>query len=137
MTTDGARLLDGADWAGNIFVEGTWRPGSAGDAAIVEPATGDELGRTGRAGVDDVATAAASAASAQQEWAALPHPARAAVLRKAGDLFGQYADELAEWNVREVGAIRGMAGFALHVAAEECYAAVGAAERLARGADPQ
>ena len=46
-----------------------------------------------------------SAASAQQEWAALPHPARAAVLRKAGDLFGQHADELAEWNVREVGAI--------------------------------
>src|SRR6478735_941415 len=125
MTTDGARLLDGADWAGNIFVEGTWRPGSAGDAPIVEPATGEELGRTGRAGVDDVATAAGSAAGAQQEWAALPHPARAAVLRKAGDLFGQHADELAEWNVREVGAIRGMAGFALHVAAEECYAAAG------------
>ena len=54
------------------------------------------------------------------------------MLRKAGDLFGQHADELAEWNVREVGAIRGMAGFALHVAAEECYAASGLPERLAR-----
>src|SRR3954454_22350434 len=125
MTTDGTRLLDGADWAGNIYAEGGWRPGSAGDAAILEPATGEELGRTGRAGVDDVASAASSAAQAQQEWAALPHPQRAAVLRKAGDLFGQHADELAEWNVREVGAIRGMAGFALHVAAEECYAASG------------
>ncbi len=123
MTT--TTLLDGADWTGNIFVEGTWRPGSAGDAAILEPATGTELGRTGRAGVDDVATAAASAAGAQREWAALPHTQRAAVLRRAGDLFTEHADELAGWNVREVGAVPGMAGFALHVAAEECYASAG------------
>ena len=33
----------------------------------------------------------------------------------------EHAEELAGWNVREVGAIPGMAGFALHVAAEECY----------------
>jgi benzaldehyde dehydrogenase (NAD) len=124
MGTD-TGLLDRADWSGNIYVEGSWRPGSAGDAAVLEPATGAEIGRTGRAGVDDVAAAAASAARAQQEWAALPHPARAAVLRRAGDLFTQHGDELAEWNVREVGAVRGMAGFALHVAAEECYAASG------------
>ena len=26
MTTDGARLLDGADWAGNIFVDGDLAP---------------------------------------------------------------------------------------------------------------
>src|SRR5690348_2827273 len=108
-------LLDRADWVGNIFVDGGWRPGSAGSAPIVEPATAAELGRTGRAGVDDVATAAAAAARVQQEWAALPHPARAAVLRKAGDLFTEHADELAGWNVREVGAVPGMAGFALHV----------------------
>src|SRR3954447_857643 len=124
MGTD-TGLLDGADWSGNIFIEGAWRPGSAGDAAVVEPATGAEIGRTGRAGADDVTAAAASAAQAQQEGPALPRPARAAVLRKAGDLFTQHGDELAEWNVREVGAVRGMAGFALHVAAEECYAASG------------
>ncbi len=118
-------LLDGAPWAGNIFVDGEWRAGSAGDAAIIEPATGAELGRTGRAGPDDVAQAAASAARAQVEWAALPHTERAAVLRRAGDLFGQHAEELAGWNVREVGAVPGMAGFALHVASEECWASAG------------
>ncbi len=120
-----SQLLDGADWAGNIFVDGTWRAGSAGDAAVVEPATGAEIGRTGRAGEDDVAAAAESAAQAQEEWAALPHPQRAAVLRKAGDLFGRHAEELSGWNVREVGAVPGMAGFALHVAAEECYTSAG------------
>ncbi len=135
MTT--ATLLDGADWAGNIFVGGSWRPGSAGDAPIIEPATGEELGRTGRAGVDDVATAAASAAEAQRDWAALPHTQRAAVLRKAGDLFTEHGDELGGWNVREVGAVPGMAGFALHVAAEECYAAAALTGRSARRADPE
>jgi benzaldehyde dehydrogenase (NAD) len=72
---------------------------------------------------DDVARASAAAVAAQKEWAALPHPARAAVLRKAGDLVAQYADEVTGWNIREVGAIPGMAGFSLHVAQEECFAA--------------
>src|SRR3954447_7395413 len=124
MGTD-TGLLDGADWSGNIFIEGAWRPGSAGDAAVVEPATGAEIGRTGRAGADDVTAAAASAAQAQQEWAALPHPARAAVLRKAGHLVTPHGDELAQCTGPAGGPVPGMAGFALHVAAEECYAASG------------
>ena len=123
--TRGASLLDGADWTGNIFVDGTWRAGGGGDAPVLEPATGAELGRTGRADVGDVTAAAASAARAQEEWAALPHTARAAVLRRAGDLFSAHAEELSGWNVREVGAVPGMAGFALHVAAEECYTSAG------------
>ena len=123
MTTAGTRLLDGADWAGNIFVEGTWRPGSAGDAAIVEPATGEELGRTGRAGVDDVATAAGSAARPSRSGRRCRTPRAPRCCARQATCSAQYADELAEWNVREVGAIPGMAGFALHVAAEECYAA--------------
>ncbi|HSO91016.1 MAG TPA: aldehyde dehydrogenase family protein, partial [Arthrobacter sp.] len=59
----------------------------------------------------------------QKEWAALPHPARAAVLRKAGQLWEQYAGEIGGWNTREVGAIPPLAGFALHVTAAECYEA--------------
>ncbi|MBB4774887.1 benzaldehyde dehydrogenase [Actinomadura livida] len=116
-------LLDSVDWQGNIFKNGAWTPGHGGDYAVVEPATGGELGRMGQAAPKDVAEAAASAAEAQREWAALPHPARAAVLRKAGDLWQRHAEEISGWNVREVGAVPGMAGFALHVASEECYEA--------------
>ena len=116
-------LLEGVDWRGNIFLSGGWVPGRGGDYAVVEPATGAELGRMGRAGVEDVARAAQVAARAQQEWAALPHPARAAVLRRAGDLWQEHAEEISWWNVREVGAVPGMAAFSLHVAAEECYEA--------------
>ncbi|MDH2416310.1 benzaldehyde dehydrogenase [Nocardioides sp. CER19] len=116
-------LLDSVDWQGHIFKNGVWQEGKSGAYAVIEPATGNELGQMGAASAEDVAEAAAFAADAQREWAALPFTARAAVMRKAGDLWKEHADEVAEWNMREVGAIRGMAQFALHVAAEECYEA--------------
>jgi benzaldehyde dehydrogenase (NAD) len=116
-------LMDRETWDGKVFVGGGWVPGSDGDYAVVEPATGDELARMGKASADDVAAAAASAADAQPAWAETPYPARAAVLRKAGDLWTEHADQISWWNIREVGAIPPMAGFALHVAAQECYEA--------------
>src|SRR3954454_1507499 len=79
----------------------------------------------GQATAQDVAEAARVAGEAQREWAARRHTTRAAVLRRAGDLWGVHAEEISGWNVREVGAVPGMAGFALHVAAEECYEAAG------------
>ena len=122
-------LLDAVDWQGNIFKAGTWQPGHGGDYAVIEPATGVELGRMGRATAQDVAEAAQSASQAQLEWAALPYPERAAVLRRAGDLWQEHAEEISGWNVREVGAVPGMAGFSLHVAAQECYEAAGLPSR--------
>ena len=77
-------------------------------------------------------TAAAEAArAAQAEWARAPHFVRAAVLRKAGDLFTAHADELHDWLVRESGSIPGKADFELHVAAQECYEAAALASRPA------
>jgi benzaldehyde dehydrogenase (NAD) len=116
-------LLDTVDWQGRIFKQGAWQPAHGGDYAVVEPATGAELGRMGAATAEDVAEAAAAAAEAQQAWAATPYTERAAVLRRAGDLWHAHAEEIQGWNIREVGAIPGMAGFALNVAAEECYEA--------------
>jgi len=58
-------FLDGALWHGNISLNG-WRPGGAGDAPVMEPATGKELGRTGRASVADVAEASEVAVAAQK-----------------------------------------------------------------------
>ncbi|HEY6797311.1 MAG TPA: benzaldehyde dehydrogenase [Kineosporiaceae bacterium] len=116
-------LLDGQDWVGKIYTDGKWLDGADGTVAVTEPATGQELGRLGIAGRDDVRAAARSAARAQREWAAKPHVERAAVLRRAGDLFQQHAAEISEWNVREVGAIPGIAGFSISVAVQECYEA--------------
>ena len=116
-------LLEGVTWQGKVLKDGEWTDGRGGTYAVIEPATGNELGTMGQADAEDVAEAAASAAQAQKEWAALPHTARAAVLRRAGDLWAEHADEIRDWNVREVGAIPPMADFAMHVASEECYQA--------------
>ena len=98
-------LLDPAVFAGRIFLDGEWVVGGGGDIPVIEPATGAELTRAGLASPADVARAARSAAEAQKVWAALPHPQRAAVLRRAGELWSEHAEEISGWNVREVGAI--------------------------------
>jgi benzaldehyde dehydrogenase (NAD) len=116
-------LLDKDQWTGRIFLGGAWVAGSGGTRDVVEPATGDVLGEVGVATAADLASAAEHAARAQREWAATPHPARAAVLRKAAELWSRHAEEISWWNIREVGAVPAIAGFALHVAEQECYEA--------------
>lgn len=116
-------LIDEAVFTGKIYIDGEWVPGAGGTIPSVAPATGETIATVGLAGPEDVRRAAESAARAQKEWAATPHPARAAVLRKAGQLWEQHADEIGGWNIREVGAIPPLAGFALHVSAAECYEA--------------
>jgi benzaldehyde dehydrogenase (NAD) len=119
-------FLDAASWQRKISLDG-WRAGGAGEAAVLEPATGEELARSGRASVDDVAKASLVAEAAQKDWAALPFTERSAVLRKAGQLFLENADELSEWIVRESGGIGPKAGLEIHIAAEECFEAAGLA----------
>jgi benzaldehyde dehydrogenase (NAD) len=115
-------VLAESTWRGKIYLSGWTEPGG-GTIPVVEPATGDELGQIGMAGPSDVARAAKAAAAAQPAWAALPFHQRAAVLRRAGDLWAQHAEEVQGWLVREAGAIPGMAGFNTHVAQQECYEA--------------
>lgn len=114
-------LLDDSRWSSTIVVDG-WEP-AADDYPVVEPATGKELGRLGRASVEDVARAAERAAAAQRDWAARPYTERAAVLRRAGDLFEAHAAEIQGWIVREAGSIPPKAELETHTAAEECFEA--------------
>jgi benzaldehyde dehydrogenase (NAD) len=119
-------LIDHASWQGKIY-SGGFITGGAGSYPVVEPATGDELGQLGRTAAEDVEHAAARAEQEQRSWAARPYNERAAVLRRAGDLFLQHSDEIGEWLVREGGAIQGRAAFETSTAAEECYEAAGLA----------
>ncbi len=115
-------FLDGSDWQGNIILNG-WRPGGAESAPVLEPATGAVLARSGRASVVDVSEASQAATAAQRDWAALPFNQRAAILRKAGELFVEHAQELAQWLIRESGSIGPKADLELHIASEECFEA--------------
>jgi len=97
-------FLDDAVWRGKVF-SGGWVTASGGDAAVIEPATGAELGRTGIGGPADVAGAARQAAAAQRAWAARPHSDRSAVLRRAADIWLANAAEIERWSIRESGKI--------------------------------
>jgi benzaldehyde dehydrogenase (NAD) len=121
-------LLDSGVWHGQIY-SGGWVGAHGGDMPIMEPATGSELGRAGKADASDVAAAASAAAAAQPGWAATNFEERAAVLRRAGDLILAQAADLQRWVSRETGAIDGLAGFAVGVAAQECYEAATLASR--------
>lgn len=126
MSTDtdtADRLISESVFGGKIYIDGEWVAGSAGAIDSTAPATGEPIASVGVAGPDDIGRAATSAAKAQRDWAATPHPERAAVLRRAAQLWEQHADEIMDWNIREVGAIPPLARFALHVTAAECYEA--------------
>jgi len=129
-------LLEEARWRGKIFLDGAWTAASGAEYPVIEPATGAALGSLGKPTTTDVDRAVQSAAAAQPGWSATPYPQRAAVLRKAGELWSQYADEIKWWNIREVGAIAGIADFSLHVAEQECFEAAALPSR-AYGASRQ
>lgn len=115
-------LLDPALWSDKIFING-WVAGSGGTQDVVSPATGEKLGSIGIASVEDVAKAAKAAKAAQKEWAAQKPEARAAVLRRAGELFEEHAEEIHSWLIREGGCIPPKAGLETHVVAQECFEA--------------
>lgn len=119
-----SNLLDPAVWTGLIHID-TWQPGAGGDTPAIEPATGATLGQVGLAGVEDVARAAARAVHAQAEWASRTPEERAAVLRRAGQLWEEHAEEINEWLVHESGSIPIKAALETHTAANECFEAAG------------
>lgn len=115
-------LLDAATWHGMIYSDG-WVAAAGGTAAVLSPATREEIGRVGVANADDVARACARAAEAQRAWATTSFIERAAVLRRAGQLWEQHAAEVGDWLVREAGSIPPKAGVETDTAAQECYEA--------------
>ena len=133
-------LLDGTTWQGKVYSSG-WTAGSGEPYPVVSPSTGEQLATMGRATPADVTRAAATAVEAQRAWAALPYTERAAVLRRAGDLWHANAEEITGWLMRETGAIGPFGGFQIMTSAEECYEAAALASapygELLRSAMPR
>jgi benzaldehyde dehydrogenase (NAD) len=113
----------GTDWNDKLFAGGTWRAGGGEVIKVVAPASGEVLGSLATATADDVQGAATEASAAQREWAGRTPSERAAVLRRAGQLWEEHAEELGGWIVKETGAIPPKAGLETHIAAAECYEA--------------
>jgi benzaldehyde dehydrogenase (NAD) len=85
----------------------TWRPGTGDAVEIREPATGRPLLTLALSTPDDVSRAAAAAASAQPAWAETSYVERAAILRRAAEIYEAHREELGTWTQRETGAVHG------------------------------
>lgn len=115
-------FVNESDWTGKIYL-GEWTAGGGGSFVVREPATGSDLGRIGAASPSDVARATDRAVVAQRGWAGAGYQHRAAVLRRAGDLWLAHAEEIESWIVRESGSARGKARSEIERAADECHEA--------------
>ena len=110
-------FLDSKTWSGKLFT-GSWEAGSGGSVDINEPATGEVLGSYSAASVEDVKKAAAKAAAAQKEWVKIKPEDKAAIFRKAGDLWNEHQEEIVSWIVKEGGSVPSKAGLEVHTASE-------------------
>jgi benzaldehyde dehydrogenase (NAD) len=110
MTQNADGLFGNIDWQGKIF-SGRWSNSSGGQHKVIEPATGNALATVGVANAEDVAKSAVSAKAAQTQWANRTPQERAAVLRRAAELFGRYQSEIARWLIREAGGTRAKSEF--------------------------
>ncbi len=81
-----------------------WRPGSGAAIEDREPATDRHLLTIPGSTVDDVARAAAAAATAQPAWAETSYQERARILRRAADIYEAHREEFGTWTQRETGA---------------------------------
>jgi benzaldehyde dehydrogenase (NAD) len=103
-------LLAATEWSGKAL-SGEWKTLAGGRLDVIEPATGQTLGRVACANAADVRAGAAQARKAQKTWAAMPYGERAGIFRKAAALLESHRAEYAGWIVRETGGITPKAMF--------------------------
>jgi benzaldehyde dehydrogenase (NAD) len=94
----------GPGWLDPFLAE--WRPGTGDPKEVREPATGRPLLTLNLSTIDDVRRAAAAASAAQPAWAETNYQERAAVLRRAAEIYEAHRPEFGSWTQRETGAHR-------------------------------
>jgi succinate-semialdehyde dehydrogenase / glutarate-semialdehyde dehydrogenase len=87
-----------------LFIGGEWRDASGGATLTVEdPSTGEPLVEVADATPGDATAALDACCAVQAEWAAHPPRERGEILRRAWELIGERADELALVMTLEMG----------------------------------
>ncbi|MDO5618169.1 aldehyde dehydrogenase family protein [Kocuria sp.] len=115
-------LLDTSIFEHKVFT-GQWNDGGGDPLPVRNPANDELLTTLGTVTPDQVHDAAERAAAAQRQWAQIPPSERAAVLRRAGQIIEDNAEEISDWIVRETGGITPKAGLEVHNGAAECFEA--------------
>ncbi len=102
------------------FINGRSVPGQGPSFDIIDPSTGDKLGRTHDATAEELNQAVAAASAAFPAWSATPGEQRKKILHKVADLIVARADEIAAvecldagqaWRFMSKAALRGAENF--------------------------
>ena len=94
-----AKALSGYHFIGGGYVP----PRSGKTFAVVNPATGEEIGRAAEGDAADVDAAVQNAAKAQKEWARVPARKRGALVHRCSALLKEHVEELARLIALETG----------------------------------
>src|SRR5438105_611541 len=90
------KLKDPSLFKQQSYIGGAWVDADDGKTiAVVNPATGEQLGTVPMCGTAETVRAIAAADKAQRVWRDVPAKERAAILRKLNDLMLANADDLA------------------------------------------
>jgi aldehyde dehydrogenase (NAD+) len=94
-----ARALSGKHFIGGAFVP----PRSGKTFAVVNPATGEQVGEAAEGDAADVDAAVANAAAAQKAWARMPARKRGALVGQCAALLNEHVEELGRLIALETG----------------------------------
>lgn len=97
------KLSDPALFRQAAFIGGIWHPADASSMMVIDPATGEELGRVPSVPVAQVRQAIEMAEAARKVWAQTTAKHRADILRRWYDLIVAHRDDLAMILTREQG----------------------------------
>jgi aldehyde dehydrogenase (NAD+) len=119
-----------------LYIDGAWRPASAGTEPVLNPATEDVIGHAPVGGADDIEAAISAARRAFDHgaWPRMPLDARIAVIGKFRDGIAQRAGRIQRLLTAEVGAVAMLMASAQFQGALD---AIDYALDLARGIKPE
>src|SRR5688572_32987566 len=103
-TAPDARAEGESGWLSPFLSD--WHPGTGEVRDVHEPATGRVLLSVAQSTPDDVRRAAEAAATAQPAWAETSYQERAAIVRRAAEIYEAHRPEFGTWTQRETGAHR-------------------------------
>lgn len=87
-----------------LFIDGQWQDAADGRTlAVVNPATGQEIGRVAHASTPDLDRAVAAAVRGFETWRDLPPAERSKVMRRAAGLMRERAGDIARLLTQEQG----------------------------------
>jgi succinate-semialdehyde dehydrogenase / glutarate-semialdehyde dehydrogenase len=87
-----------------LFIDGAWRPaGDGATIAVIDPATGMEIGRVAHAKKADLDLALAAAGRGFAQWKNVSAYERGKLMRKAAELLRARADDIARLMTQENG----------------------------------